>query len=90
MYYSELQKAAAAWREKTYPNSEASDIALKVAEESGEVAGAVFKNKWADADLQNIKDEIGDAGLTLACLSDWFEWDFYDILFERAKTKGMI
>lgn len=86
----ELQKSAAEWREKTYPGSEASDIALKLDEEVGEVSGAIFKNKWADADIQNIRDELGDAGLVLMSLCDWFDWDFRDVVRDRARTKGMI
>lgn len=78
------------WRERTYPGSDLKDIALKLGEESGEVQGAVFKNRWSDADEQNIRDEVGDAALVLASVCQWMDWDLIEVLQERAVTKGMI
>lgn len=90
MFTPEFYRAVGEWREKTYPGSDLKDIALKLGEESGEVQGAVFKNRWSDAHEQNIYDEVGDACLVLASICQWMDWELETVTYDRAITKGMI
>ena len=87
----EFQNKLSEWRNERYPNSDEIDIALKLGEEVGEVLGAVFKYEWnVTTNRDNIREEIGDAGLTLASLCQYNGWDFNEVLRDRAIQKGMI
>ncbi len=72
------QKSIHTWHRQRHPKATVKDIALKFAEEAGEVVAAV--NKRNDA---NLYEEIGDALICLNALAARKGWSMKTILRER-------
>jgi NTP pyrophosphatase (non-canonical NTP hydrolase) len=70
---TDIQKAVVEWHDREWntPRKSTVDIALKLCEEAGEVAGAVTKLRECrvGASTANIRDEIGDVLIVLEVLT---------------------
>lgn len=87
-----VQAALRDWHKQKYPNATLSDIGLKLAEESGEVAKAIDRihyAKTATEDEQwrtNLTEEIGDVAIVLMVLCCRGGLDFETTIRDRAES----
>lgn len=69
----ELQDAVDVWHRDRYPTATAKDVALKLAEEAGEVCGAVVEVDHppmnGTRDARALADELGDVVIAATALA---------------------
>lgn len=86
---STLEAAISVWHDLKWPdNRDLSDrlMAAKLAEEAGEVCGAIIKRAEGRRTDQDVKDEIGDVLIVLSVIAGRHEWTLADLLADRART----
>lgn len=77
-----LQERVGLWHRQRFPEAEMEHVALKTAEEAGEVAkavnGVVRKNASRSAEIHHVAEEAADVVITLMALLD--RYTQYDLL----------
>ena len=89
----DVQAALKDWHRKRFPRTTLDDLGLKLAEEAGEVVGAIVRlNEIArrqreGSDLEwreRLTDEIGDVAIVLLVLCARGGLDFEEVVADRA------
>ena len=71
------------WHDSKWGDKEERILALKLAEECGEVAGAYIKEAEGRLTSQDIRDEIGDVLVVLHVLAGRRGWNLSGIFEDR-------
>ena len=62
------------WHDKKWPEKDDRHVAAKLAEETGEVCGALIKLVEGRRSIDDVKDEIGDVLIVLSVLAGRHGW----------------
>ena len=73
----------AEWHDKRWNEKDDRVVAAKLAEECGEVCGALIKQHEGRRTDNDVRDEIGDVLVVLAVLAGRRGWTLADILADR-------
>lgn len=84
----QLGEQVAAWHAGRYPTATAKDVALKLAEEAGEVCGAVVERDHPSLhrDARALADELGDVIIACAALAARAGLDLDTVVHNRWQT----
>lgn len=79
-----MERAIASWHDYTWPGkSDDRVIGAKLAEEVGEVCGALIKIPEGRRALTDLQDEMGDALIVLSVLAGRHGWTLEDLRARR-------
>lgn len=74
------------WHNQRWPNTDERTIAAKLAEECGEVCGAIIKHAEHRTTEQDILDELGDLLIVTAVLAGRHNQTIQQLLADRLRT----
>lgn len=79
------EAAYSLWHEAKFPDRDDVWVSAKLAEEAGEVNGALIKMSEGRATTDDLADEMGDALIALSVLAGRHGWTLDELRSQRAK-----
>ncbi len=78
-----VEAVIAAWHDTRWPGKDDRVVGAKLAEETGEVCGALIKVAEGRRTVDDVLDELGDVLVVLSVLAGRLGWTLHDLRDRR-------